>query len=248
MTDIAPSALPWYRQWWAVTLLAIGVMALLFGSVLGGLTWYYYREIQAGRSPSVVLESSYGFTSSVSSTVSFSKIGRDLLETKDDPDKGTKDAPVTVVEFVDFKCPNCLTVAPILSDILAKYPQKVHLIVRDFPAESLHPGATQLAYVGYCAFQQGKFWQFHELAFQNQSSWPATLSNQDIISIAASIGADSGRMVTCAASPEAQREVKEDYLTGVSAGVRGTPTFFINGEKVEGVIPHDIWQRYLESI
>ena len=248
MPELAPQPKSWYREWWAVTLLAVGVMLILFGGILGGLMLYYLRELKAGRQPAIANEAVGGFTASVTSSARVATIERSDLETADDPYKGNKNAPVTVVEFVDFKCPNCKVSAPILADIVAKYPEKIHLIIRDFPAESLHPGATQLAEVGYCAAAQGKFWQFHDIMFANQDTIPEVLTAEDINSIATTIGADPTRLQQCATSEEAKREVNTDYLLGVSAGVRGTPTFFINGERIAGTIPEDAWVRYFETI
>lgn len=248
MLEPAAKPSPWYKEWWAVALLAIGVMAILLGGILGVLMLYYLREIKAGRQPTFANVTGSGFTLSVTSTVRMGVVSRSDLETADDPYQGQRDAPVTVVEFVDFKCPNCKISAPILADIVAKYPTKINLIIRDFPAESLHPGATQLSEIGYCAAAQGKFWPWHDIIFERQETLTETLTTDDIYSLATAIGADPTRLQQCAQSEEARREVNSDYLTGVAAGVRGTPTFFINGEKIAGTIPQEAWVRFFDTI
>ncbi|MDO8509598.1 MAG: DsbA family protein, partial [bacterium] len=155
---------------------------------------------------------------------------------------------VIVVEFIDFKCPNTLKEEPILKRVLAKYGSKMKLIVRDFPAESIHPGANQLALIGSCAYQQGLYWPMHNWFFANHADLPEKMTDDDILNVAEKVGADAGKLADCMKKNITGTEVNHDYADGIRFGVQGTPTFFINGKHFEGAIPFEVWENFFKKI
>jgi len=157
-------------------------------------------------------------------------------------------APVTIVEFADFKCPNCRLAAPILRQVAQKYGNKVKIIFRNFPVESTHPGATRLAEIAYCADRQGRFWPMHDLLYAEQDTLIPVLPRAEVQRLAEKTDLDLKQLWSCLGSPAAAIAVNRDYSDGFGVGLRGTPTWFVNGKKVEGVVPFEVWERYLDNV
>ena len=234
----------WYHTWWGVVLLSFGFALLLLLVLFVGTTIKYWLELRRGETPAFLNEAPH-FT--VSGQAKSAPVDRIALETINSPALGRYGAPVTIVEFLDFKCPNCQLAATTLHQIDAAYHDKVRIIVRQFPAESIHPGATQLSVLGYCAHQQNKFWPLYDLLFNEQGSLPNPLDDASIKNLADAAGLKTDAFTACLISGAATNSVTRDYLAGISAGVRGTPTYFVNGEKVEGVVPYSAWQKFLDA-
>lgn len=236
----------WYQTWWGITLAGAGFLVLTVILLIAGTTAKYWWQIKHGQNPLAEIKSS-GFTASGASVAS-AQIDRIKLEVDDSPFLGRERAPVTIVEFVDFKCPNSKAAAPIISQVASKYGAKIKIIVRNFPAESIYPGASVLSQVAYCAQKQNRFWPMQSLLYDSQDTLSAVLSLEDLQTLADRVGVNFADLKTCVSSPEAVSKVKLDYFAGIQAGVRGTPTFFINGEKVEGVVPMTAWEKLLDNL
>src|SRR3989338_6663483 len=237
----------WNPPWGGITLVGFGGLLGALAIVVAVTTIIYWWQIKHGKLSSLQERFGNGFTASGKSGGA-TKIDRAKLETLDDPFLGRPGAPIVIVEFIDFKCPNCKAAAPIIHQVADRYGSKVKIVVRDFPAESLHPGATYLSELAYCAGQQKHFWQMHDVLYDNQDTLPEVLAPEDIQALADRAGVDAAALSLCAKSAEAIRKVKNNYFAGLSFGVRGTPTFFINGQKVEGVVPFEEWEKYLDKV
>jgi protein-disulfide isomerase len=148
------------------------------------------------------------------------------------PFKGPADAPVTIVEFTDFQCPYCAKVVPALNQALEKNPDKVKLVYKAFPL-STHPFARKAAAAAVAAGRQGKFWEFHDLLFQNYNR----LNDQVIQELAQQLGLDMQKFDKDMNDPQITQVVNQDYLDGRKAEVRGTPTIFINGALLSNTSP-----------
>lgn len=173
----------------------------------------------------------------------------------DEPAKGPKDAKVTIVEFSDFECPYCARfVTETLPSILANYGDKVQFAFRNFPL-SQHPYAEKAAEAAECANDQGAFWQYHDLLFQNQTALvgivqaDATNGVAQVVNnlkqYAASLNLDTATFNQCLDSGAGKAKVDVDtaalYDALQKAGVTqfGTPAFFINGMFSSGAYPYD---------
>lgn len=151
----------------------------------------------------------------------------------DDPVLGNANAPVTIVEFSDFQCPFCSRAATTVHDVVKKYgPDKVRLVFRDFPL-SIHPLAPKAAEAGACAAEQGKFWEQHDAMFARQDK----LAVSDLKETAKTIGLDVAKFNACLDGGKFEAEVKADMAAAESAGISGTPAFFINGRPLTGAVP-----------
>ncbi len=167
----------------------------------------------------------------------------DLMD--DDPVKGDKNAPVTIIEFSDFECPFCgRFYTQTLSQIDEQYIKtgKVKLVFRDFPL-SFHQYAQKSAEASECADDQGKFWEYHDLLFENQ----ATLSFDNLKQWASDLNLDTAKFNDCLDSGKHEAEVKQDMKDGSAAGIRGTPGFVINGQLVSGAQPFSVFQQAIEA-
>ncbi len=142
---------------------------------------------------------------------------------------GKKGSKVQVVEFADFECPYCSGAADTMNQLKAEFGDKVEFQFRHFPL-SFHKAARKAAEYAQCAGRQGKFWQFHDTAFQNQAS----LSEDDLKKYVVTAGADPAQVDQCVASGEGAKEVELDYQKGLSIGIEGTPSFFVNGRVFAG--------------
>ncbi|MEK7125315.1 MAG: DsbA family protein [Patescibacteria group bacterium] len=166
------------------------------------------------------------------------------VATADDPFVGASNPQVTIVEFGDFECPFCLKAYPIIRSLVAEFNQDVKYIYRDFPLEDIHPEAKLAAQAGYCAHLQNLFWPLHDKFYQNQDK----LDRATIIVLAVQAGLNRPQFSQCLDSDQAKEEVEADQRAGLAAGVAGTPTWFINGYRVAGVIPADALRQVIEGL
>lgn len=248
METMLPEPKRWYARWWGLLLLVAGSLCLLFFGLVLVITVRYWWQLKHGEQPAFIQEHYSRFTQIGAKGSSKKMIDRAQLETADDPFLGRPGAPIVIVEFIDFKCPNSKIAAPIMKQVIQKYGYAVKYIVRDFPPESVRPGSTKLSELVGCASQQSRFWEMHDLLFLEQSNLPETLTDRHLEVIALQAGVDLSELKVCLADEAVVREVKQDYLDGAQFGIAGTPTFFVNGERVEGVVPFETWQSYLDQV
>ncbi len=240
--------MPWYKTWWATLgFIMLGVIAVI-AIIIGILTFRVWRQIKNGEISSSQIQSYGQFSVAQNSTAQPQVLDVSLLNRPDAPFLGTPNPKVTVVEFLDFKCPNCLTAKPIMDQVVQKYSNKVKLVLRNFPVESTHPGATQLSEIAWCAKQQNGFFGIYNWLYAHQEALPEKMVNSDIGKLASENNLNFESLQTCLKGSEASIAINRDYADGVKLGVRGTPTFYINGEKREGVIPFEVWDTYLKNI
>lgn len=162
----------------------------------------------------------------------------------DDPAIGPEDAPVTIIQFSDFQCPFSKRYFDETEHlILSTYGDQIRYVFRDFPLTAIHPQAQKAAEAAQCASDQGKFWEYHDMLFQNQGA----LQVDNLKSYAASLGLNQSAFDLCLDSGKYAQEVQKDIEDGQSYGVMGSPTFFINGRKVVGALPYTTFQIVIEE-
>ncbi len=147
-----------------------------------------------------------------------------------EPFKGPAKARVTIVNFEDFQCPFCKQVQPAFKELLARYDGKVRLVHKDLPLEGLHPRAREAAEAARCAYEQGKFWEYHDELYANAPKAGA----DDLKSYGKNIGLNMDSFDRCIATGKYRAVVQQDLNEAVQIGVAGTPTIFINGREVSG--------------
>jgi protein-disulfide isomerase len=144
------------------------------------------------------------------------------------PFLGPENAPVVVVAFSDFECPYCGTVGALFEEVLVKYPKEVKIVFKQFPLAS-HRQARSAALASLAAHQQGKFWQYHDLLFENQKS----LSEAKYLEFAKKLGLDLEKFTRDFRAGTTQQTLEHDMADAQLAGVRGTPTIFVNGRRLK---------------
>jgi protein-disulfide isomerase len=156
---------------------------------------------------------------------------------------GPKDAPVTIVEFSDFQCPFCKSATATVKQILDKYPGKVRLVFRDYPLVSIHPLAPKAHEAARCAAEQGKFWEYHDLLFERSPR----LAPQELKQYAQDLKLDAAAFGQCLDTGKYVAEVDRDTQEGMSLGLTGTPSFFINGRQLVGAQPITAFQKIIDG-
>lgn len=159
------------------------------------------------------------------------------------PSLGPANAPLLIVEYSDFQCPFCKQEVPVLQQVVAEYGDKVRIEYRHYPIYQIHPRAVIAGVASECAHVQGRFWDYHDLIFENQKN----LSDADLLVYARRLGLNQEQFAQCMKSPPPQKRVTNDYNEARAAGVRATPTFFINGKFVEGAIAIEQWRDILNN-
>jgi protein-disulfide isomerase len=166
---------------------------------------------------------------------------------------GPKDAKVRIVKFSDFQCPSCKNGAQTLHPILLQFGDKIRYDFRNFPLSSIcnrqvqskmHEFACDAAKAALCANQKGKFKEVYEKIFENQANLSAAL----IQKFGTEAGFSAEELNTCMASEPVLKALSQDIETGVTLNVQSTPTFFINGHRVEGAYPMEVWAYIIEKL
>ncbi len=159
----------------------------------------------------------------------------------DSPTVGPETAPVTIVGFSDFQCPYCSRVVPTLKQLGERYAGKIRIVFRDFPLTTIHKDAQKAAEAGRCAFEQGRFWEMHDLMFGQQQR----LAVSELKKHAAGLGLDMGKFGDCLDSGRTGTHIARDVQDAGRLGVSGTPTFFVNGRRLTGGATY---QNFAEAI
>jgi protein-disulfide isomerase len=156
------------------------------------------------------------------------------VQTGNLPPLGNPQAPIKIIEFGDFLCPFCART------VVELYPQienlinqgKVVLYFRDF---IIHPQAIIIHNAARCANEQGKYWEFNKNAFQKALSGVETSKKENLLSLAKELNLDLKSFEKCLDENKYNQDIQNDSQAGASAGVEGTPTFFINDKKIVGI-------------
>lgn len=149
---------------------------------------------------------------------------------------GKKDAKVVLIEYGDYQCPGCKTTAPKARAVAEKYKDHLTLVFRNFPITSLHPNARAAAAAVEAAGLQGKFWEMHDLVFENQVEWQsANVSERtDVFAgYSSQLGLDVDKFKEDLASEKITKKLDFDVAIGRKNGVEATPAFFIGGKQIE---------------
>jgi protein-disulfide isomerase len=149
---------------------------------------------------------------------------------KSDHMAGGESASVTLVEYGDYQCPFCGQAYPIIKAIQRKLGPRLRFVFRNFPLSNAHPFAELAAEAAEAAGAQGKFWEMHDLLYENQ----ANLGQELAVESAGKLSLDVDRFIEDLKNRRFRERVRHDFTGGVRSGVNGTPCFFINGDRFDG--------------
>jgi protein-disulfide isomerase len=144
--------------------------------------------------------------------------------------RGSPDAPVQLVEYGDFECPHCGAAYLVVKKLEQDLGDRLAVVFRQFPLINVHPHAELAAEAAEAAGAQGKFWQMHDMLFEHQDA----LAPADLMRYAAALHLDVKRFADDLSGHAFRSKVQDDMKGGLQSGVKGTPTFFINGVLHQG--------------
>jgi len=155
-----------------------------------------------------------------------------LLIRSDSHAAGPKNAPLVIVEFADFQCPSCAVAERTGETVRAQYAGQVRFIFRQFPLEKVHQSAMRAAIVSECAAEQGRFWPVMESLYAHQSELGKAVQKK----YGPEDGLDEAKFSACVQDPHIVQRIRRDQADGRALGIDATPTFFLNGKKIVGVL------------
>lgn len=232
---------------WGKTSLYIAVFLLLMGGA-----WFAWRVVHYAK---IIREQGVqSFDQAYGRTVVAAEALRALAQgapgtgniagvVGQEPVRGKVGAPVTVVQYADFGCPYSAEVSLVERAMAQIHGENVRFIYRNFPIEDLHPGATEAAVAAECAHEQGKFYSYHDGLYRLKGD----LSEENLQSVAQEVGLNMALWQRCRTAGPARTKVEQDIADGLAAGTQSTPTYFVNGVKIEGSIPYAIFDSLLAA-
>jgi protein-disulfide isomerase len=228
----------WFTKWWGILIIIFSILILMLIINFISLVYRYKKAIELGE---IIVPNIIGGYSQINNVGNDSGIIviRSELESGNNPSLGSDNPIMTIVEFSDFNCPYSAIFYPTIKQFVLENSEKVKVIFKDFPL-----GNFSLALAANCAFEQNRFWDMHDKLFYYQED----ITDNLIMNIAESMRLDMDLFKNCYDTEKYRDEVQADLALGVRAGVEGSPTIFINGEKFVGVMPKNILEQILYAI
>jgi protein-disulfide isomerase len=149
--------------------------------------------------------------------------------------QGQADAKITLVEYGDYECPSCGQAYPIVKRVQKHFAKRLAFVFRNFPLSQMHPYAEAAAETAEFAASHNKFWEMHDLLYENQDR----LDEELLSTLTEELGLDPSELQKALKSKAFQAHMKADFSAGVLSGVNGTPTFFINGQRHDASYDYD---------
>lgn len=166
-----------------------------------------------------------------------------------DPVRGNPEAEITVVEFSDFDCPYCVRIQPTARKIREKYGDKIKWVFKDFPLNQIHPQAMDRHIAANCVrkVDPDKYWDYFDTMFA-ESKLEQTRTENGAKELAYSMGVDQQKFDACLTDPAMKQEVLGDIRQGEEAGVRGTPSFYLDGEALTNLSPEQFEEAIADKL
>lgn len=223
----------------------IAAVFLVLGMVIGAYAAFKVERANRSWLDDILREALEGQVGTIASGQQAAQTDPDArveVSVDDDPAHGPADAPVVMIEFSDFNCPYCGRFARETLPLLREnYAGRIRFVYRDFPI--LGDSSLQAAIAAECADDQGAFWDFHDLLFENQGSF-----NQEMfVQFGEALKLDIEQFTACQNDPATRDEIGGDFAVGQRLSVGGTPTFFINGRRVVGAQPYEVFQGVIDE-
>lgn len=173
-------------------------------------------------------------------------VDQNILIREDSYQTASASAKVTVVEFGDFQCPACAASYPVVEEIIKTYPDKVNFVFRHFPL-TIHKNAVVASQAVEAAGEQGKFWEMQAILYKNQTDWGESNNPREYFEkYAKELGLQVDQFKQVLDQEKYKDKILRDYADGVSLGVNSTPSFFINGVKIN-LVSYDQLKQQVEK-
>jgi protein-disulfide isomerase len=243
-----PDAKSWYKHPLMVIGAVLGGLISLLVLFFIGETIYFMIVFKLGKQKPAEPYESQALHASIANIFNQNKAPIEQmrrLEGKGNPTLGNASATVHIVEFIDYDCPNCLEMAPIIRSYMKDHAGDAYLVIRDYPATELHPYALDAAVAARCVLTQGQdlYWKFHDWLFDNQGNRSA-----DALTAGAGlVGADTQLFSDCFKKRSVISDIELGLTDGAAFGIAGTPTFFFNGVKIEGRMMEEVFKVMVDE-
>ena len=215
----------WRKTWWGISLIVVLTIILIF---LVAISFYFFDLVKQNKY--IIANQKFKTTNQTYQ-----------VSTQNNFWLGSVKPKITIIEFSDFACAFSKNSYSNIREISLKYQDKIKIIFKDYP---LHEESTALAMAGRCAGEQGMFWIMHDKLFQNQG----VKTNQQLIELSKQIGANVDKFIDCLTKQKYSQEIQKGFAEASKLNLTGTPTWFINGHKLEGDIPRDTFMQIVEEL
>jgi protein-disulfide isomerase len=162
--------------------------------------------------------------------------------------KGNKEAKTVLVEYSDYQCPACALFSSVVKEIVAQNPDKLSFVYRNFPLSEIHRNALVASYAAEAAGKQGKFWEMHDMIFENQAVWSEEIDPRGTFVVyAGELNLNTDKFTIDMNSKDIKDKVDNDYQSGVKSGVNATPTFYLNGKQMSSPTSFDDFKNTIQQ-
>ncbi len=227
-----------WKYLWVRIIVYILVFIIFSAGTFVGLTAYFIKNLSKQEQVKILLYSK-DLEFNLNNKVNNYSI-MNIVQSKRNPFLGNKDAKVVIVEYADFQCRFCKQFFPIIRRLTVEYKDKIRFEFRDFPI--LGDNSVFLAESGKCVNEQGKFFEFHDKIYTSKNK----VTKENLFYILNSIGVNIEKFNDCMQNRRYKKLVEDDLESGFRAGVKGTPTIFINGNKLDGVVPYSVLKKVVD--
>lgn len=156
-------------------------------------------------------------------------------------------AKVTLIEYADFQCPACAQYFPLVKMLSEEFSKDLRVVYRFFPLTTIHSNAMLAAQTAYASGKQNKFWEMHDMLYENQNSWANTNSKDTFIGYAKDLGLDLDKFKTDLDSDSTKEFINQQTNKAIFIGVNSTPTFFVNGVHIQNPSSYDIFKKIIQD-
>lgn len=168
--------------------------------------------------------------------------------TEGDHIRGNKEAKVIITEYSDFQCPACASYYEVVKQAHKDFGDNLAIVYRHFPLRQIHMNTEIAALSAEAAGEQSKFWEMHDMLFENQKNWENDKSAKDIfIGYAKELGLNSEQFKKNLDSKDLKDKIEADYQSGVKAGINHTPTFFLNGREIQNPRSYEEFKNIIDE-
>jgi len=167
---------------------------------------------------------------------------------KDDFVRGNSNAKVTLVEYADFQCSACGSIYPIVKKLEGDFKNDLRVVFRFFPLTDSHQNSMIAAQAAYAASLQGKFWEIHDMIFENQDKWSNnTLAKDIFVGYAKTLGLNLSKFESDMGNESTIKFITGEQEKGLTLGINSTPTFFVNGKYIQSPTGYEEFKKIIQD-
>lgn len=225
---------PWYKKWWGISIIIVLILTFVLLSLCSLYVINQVRRIVSGQTETMTEQERQNYLKAISGD------GTNYY-------LGSTSPQAVMIEFGDFACPYCKESSPIISKLAVEYKDKIKVVWRDYLRNS---DSIDLAMTGRCAGEQGKFWEMHDLLFQNQDSLTTADNSRQskLIALAGALKLDTEKFTDCLTNKKYLTQIKKDYEDGNKLEIVGTPTWFVNNYQFSGALSEQKFRELITGI